>query len=421
MIACPADVPCGLAEPPAEPDPTCAAVRLNRLNFWPQERVVLGAGDAFPQVAVAPVFIAEADRQRMAAAVKALHGLLTSPAWADTVCPTAPVVAQHDPGNTGVLYGFDFHLAPQGPKLIEINTNAGGALISVQLMKQQRRCCSAMSDPAVDAAAAERRILASFLSEWQATRPTEKPRTIAIVDADPDTQYLREEFRLFAALFRNAGIETVICDPHALEGGAGGLYHEGRLIDLVYNRLTDFYLEAPALTPLREAWLNDAVVLTPHPRAHALFADKRHLARLGDPLLLSALGLAPEAQAAILDVVLPTRVVRREDAEVLWRERRQLYFKPAGAFGGRGAYEGAKLTRSTFERLLEQDYVAQDFVPAPKRQVLVGAEAAELKFDVRCFVYGGEMELLAARLYRGQATNFRTPGGGFATVHVVPG
>ncbi len=421
MSACPADAPCGLVEPSTEAGPLCAAARLNRLSLWPQTPLALGAADTVPQVAVAPVFVSEADRRRMALGVQALHQVLTSRAWADTVCPQAPAVARHDPGNPGVLYGFDFHLTPQGPKLIEINTNAGGALISAQLMKQQRRCCSVVSDPATDAATAEQRILESFLSEWQGTRATATPRTIAIVDHEPDGQYLREEFRLFAELFRAAGIEAVICDPRELEGGAAGLHHRGRPIDLVYNRLTDFYLEAPTLTPLREAWLDDAVVLTPHPRAHALFADKRHLARLADPRLLSALGLAPAVQAAILDVVLPTHVVRREDAEVLWRERRQLYFKPAGAFGGRGAYEGGKLTRSTFERLLEQDYVAQAFVPAPKRQVLVGTEAVELKFDVRCFVYGGEVQLLAARLYRGQATNFRTPGGGFATVHVVPG
>jgi hypothetical protein len=51
-------------------------------------------------------------------------------------------------------------------------------------------------------------------------------------------------------------------------------------IDLVYNRLTDFALEAPANAALREAWLTDAALITPHPRAHALYADKRNLVAL---------------------------------------------------------------------------------------------------------------------------------------------
>ena len=41
------------------------------------------------------------------------------------------------------------------------------------------------------------------------------------------------------------------------------------------------------------------------------------------------------------------------------------------------------------------------------------------KFDVRCYVYDSKVQLIAARLYQGQTTNFRTPGGGFALVRVV--
>lgn len=41
------------------------------------------------------------------------------------------------------------------------------------------------------------------------------------------------------------------------------------------------------------------------------------------------------------------------------------------------------------------------------------------KADVRLYVYEGEPLLTAARLYRGQTTNLRTPGGGFAPVFVI--
>jgi hypothetical protein len=35
-------------------------------------------------------------------------------------------------------------------------------------------------------------------------------------------------------------------------------------------------------------------------------------------------------------------------------------------------------------------------------------------------VYRGRVQLISARLYQGQTTNFRTPGGGFAPVLTVP-
>ena len=39
-----------------------------------------------------------------------------------------------------------------------------------------------------------------------------------------------------------------------------------------------------------------------------------------------------------------------------------------------------------------------------------------MKADFRCYVYAGRIQCVAARLYQGQTTNFRTPGGGFAPV-----
>jgi hypothetical protein len=42
-----------------------------------------------------------------------------------------------------------------------------------------------------------------------------------------------------------------------------------------------------------------------------------------------------------------------------------------------------------------------------------------LKFDLRAYTYDGQVQLLTARTYSGQTTNFRTPGGGFAPVFVL--
>lgn len=42
-----------------------------------------------------------------------------------------------------------------------------------------------------------------------------------------------------------------------------------------------------------------------------------------------------------------------------------------------------------------------------------------MKLDVRLYAYNGAPLLMAARVYQGQTTNFRTPGGGFAPVFVI--
>jgi hypothetical protein len=52
--------------------------------------------------------------------------------------------------------------------------------------------------------------------------------------------------------------------------------------------------------------------------------------------------------------------------------------------------------------------------------VQVGGELQTLKLDVRAYVVDERVVLFGARLYQGQTTNFRTPGGGFATVLFRP-
>ena len=78
-------------------------------------------------------------------------------------------------------------------------------------------------------------------------------------------------------------------------------------------------------------------------------------------------------------------------------------------------------TAPVFEEILEGDYVVQDLVPPSARRIGTEAEPVELKIDLRNYAYRGRVQLVTARLYQGQTTNFRTPGGGFAPVLTVPG
>lgn len=370
-------------------------------------------------------FVAARHFEHMADVVAAVEKVVALPAWQARVLDEAPANARIRSAAAGVFLGYDFHLGPDGPKLIEINTNAGGGLLNVALARAQRACCAEVAplEAAVSAgspADPERAFMEMFLTEWRAVRGDTPIRTIAIVDHEPQAQYLLPEFLLFQRLFERRGLVAYICDPSALRFADGKLWLNDVVVDLVYNRLTDFSLGEAQHASLAEAWRTQASVVTPHPRAHALYADKRHLALLCDDEWLKTLGVDQRTREILAAGIPSTRRVRPGDADTLWRERRDLFFKPATGFGSRAAYRGEKLTRSVFESILVGDYIAQQLVPPSARRLSVGGVPTDLKMDLRAYVYRGQVQLAAARLYRGQTTNFRTPGGGFAAVVALP-
>ncbi len=369
------------------------------------------------------VFLGQACVERMAEVVAAVERVAARPAWAERVLAWAPGAARHETGAAGVFMGYDFHLGQSGPQLIEINTNAGGGLLNAALAQAQFACCEEVAAilPGVHPAPTlEQDFFDIFREEWRAERGAAPLVRIAIVDEKPPSQFLYPEFLLFRKLFERHGLEAVVCDPEELRFEGGALRHGEARVDLVYNRLTDFGLESPGNAALCQAWLAGAVVLTPHPRAHALFADKRNLALLTDAAALIELGVDDATRATLLGGIPRTRRVRREDAGDLWASRKQVFFKPAAGYGSKAAYRGDKLTKRVFEEILEGDYVVQDLVPPSARRIGTEADPVELKIDLRNYAYRGRVQLVTARLYQGQTTNFRTPGGGFAPVLTVP-
>lgn len=374
--------------------------------------------DSDLQIAAVPVFVAAPDLEKMSTLIKTIDDIVHSAAWRQKILANAPPIARRDPGNAGVLYGYDFHLHETGPQLIEINTNAGGALIVTQILREQSGCCASGEtvSPSCRAEQTDSAIIDSLLNDFDMVRGHRQPRLIVIVDRNPLQQYLFPEFQRIAELLRARNLRVEISDPAELLASPNGLMLRGMPVDLIYNRLTDFYFEGEELTALRDAYINGAVIVTPNPYHHALYADKRHLALLTDPLILAELGITTAQQKILLEGIPETRLVDSADSEQLWRQRKQFFFKPATAYGGKGAYRGAKLTLSAFEKLLQENYVAQREVEPPLRSADVDGETVELKVDIRCYVYRGTIQLTAARLWRGQTTNFRTAGGGFATV-----
>lgn len=300
--------------------------------------------------------------------------------------------------------------------LIEINTNAGGGFFNELLIDSQRDADLPGKIVAIDNL--EPVFVAMFRNEWRLERGSAPLRNIGIVDEKPEDQYMYPEFLLAQRMLERAGFAVYIADPVAFRSREDGLYFGNEKIDMVYNRLTDFALQQyPALN---QAYENGKVVLTPHPQVYAKYADKRNLARLTDDQDLRATG-ADETDIATLQEGVPHTFIVNPDMEAaLWAERKNLFFKPHSGFGSKGTYRGMNLTKRVFAEISQGDYVAQKLAPPGTLGLCVNdAEAVALKYDVRCYVYDGKIQLVVARLYQGQTTNFRTPGGGFALVRVV--
>jgi len=371
-----------------------------------------------------PVFISDEQTERMASVLRAVESVVALPAYRKRILADALPIARHDPGGAkGVFFGYDFHIRDNDIGLIEINTNAGGAMLNAVMARAHHACCIDTAQAATTAIASkalEQDIVNMFFAEWRLSGRDRPLQTIAIVDAAPQEQYLYAEFLLFKQLFERHGLRAVITDPSDLQLRDGILWHHDTAVDLVYNRLTDFMLELPASAALRAAYIEHAVVLTPHPQAHALYADKRNLAVLCDAEQLDALGVAQSIQDILLANIQHTEVVDAAHKGRLWSERRRLFFKPTDGYGGRAAYRGDKVTKRVWDDILAGSYVAQAIMVPGERVIGSAKNPQALKFDIRTYAYAGQVQWTAARMYQGQTTNFRTPGGGFAPVYSLP-
>lgn len=365
------------------------------------------------------VFLRSEHAVRMAEIIVAIETIAKLEPYREAALQSALAVSRFHGGPVGAFMGYDFHLGADGPKLIEINTNAGGALINAFLARAQKTCCAAVEN-VFPRQFEDHEVYATFMedfyTEWRRQRGSQPLAMIAIVDREPEAQYLYPEFVLFQRMFQRHGIGSVITSPAALEHRGGKLWLDTQTIDLVYNRSTDFSLKDEDHASLRSAYLAGDVVMTPNPWSHALFADKRNLVRLTDVEMLESWGVPWQLIEITQHGIPKTMLVTRDRDDELWAARNQLFFKPTSGFGSKAAYRGDKVTRQVWQSILDGTYVAQELVKPSARTVVVDGQRKVMKVDVRNYTYDGNVRLVAARLYQGQTTNFRTPGGGFAPV-----
>lgn len=345
----------------------------------------------------------------MAKVVCLLHRLSENNAYRILLEDSLPIAAKLDSGHHAVMMGYDFHLGESGPKLIEVNTNAGGAWFAYLCANPSASRFSGRFG---------NRLLSSFLTDYALFKRDidARPETIVILDAFPETQFLYPEMQVFAALFKQSGIHAMIADPQMLQAKNGGLYLNGRRVDMIYNRHCDFYLQTPGMAGILDAWMNAQVCLSPNPRAYGLLADKRRMALWSDPEKLSELGLNEHDLELFGKTIPHTELLESMDMDEAWLSRKQWVFKPDTGYGSRGVYAGDKLTRTKFAGLNPQHTLVQQRVPA---SITKADDNASFKTDFRLFVYRNRVLCVSARLYQGQVTNLRTENGGFAKVFLV--
>lgn len=366
----------------------------------------------------APHFLAKADLARIQEFIGEYETMLANPAVRENFLQNLPSEFSKGAPEKGVFNSYDFHISANGPQLIEINSNAGGALLSLLAAENIRHCCVGMHMylPEPGKRFDRNRVVQMFREEFRLQFPDRTLRSVAIVDEAPESQYFYQEFLLTKELLEAAGFTVQIVAPEDLRIVDGIAYAHGQPIDFIYNRLTDFYFERENSRVLREIYREGLAAVSPSPAVHALYARKSNLVSAWDDDFAARAGIAPEKLKKIRGHIPETNFVTQQNSARLWQDRRGWFFKPVSGFGGKGAYRGDKITKKVWDHITTGDYIAQRYVAPELRRV---SETDTFKYDIRVYTYAGQLLGIAARYYQGQTTNFRTAGGGLATVLIA--
>lgn len=355
-----------------------------------------------------PHFVSKADLDQIRKFVTAYENALTTPAVASQLLVGRPL-----PVEKGIFSSYDFHMSAEGPQLIEINTNAAGAVLGLDATRDLVNCCNGAPQfmPIRPFRFDAVQMVSMFRREFSRRFPERELKTVAIVDESPEQQFFYPEFLLTQNLLMRHGIEAIIIPPEKIEIRDTGVYAGDIRLDFIYNRLTDFELKAAQNAAISRAYEEGLATVSPNPAVHALYARKSNLAAFWSSEF-DAVANVDQIRRHIPETVIVSAANRDE----LWKQRKQWFFKPIDGYGGKAVYRGDKLTARVWAEIVASSYIAQKYVPARMRQLKADLS---LKYDLRVYNYGDEILGMMARYYQGQTTNFRTENGGLASVMVA--
>jgi hypothetical protein len=371
-----------------------------------------------PFFSAAPHFISKKNLATIQEFIREYEAILGNTAIQEEFRNEYPAVFPRTRVEKGIFNSYDFHISPQGPHLIEINSNAGGAMLSLLAAENLKQCCNGMGAylPAPERRFDRERLAQMFRDEFHERFPGRELHRVAIVDEFPQTQFFYKEFLLTKEFLESEGIEAIICSPEEIRIAGEAVYVNDQRVDFIYNRLTDFYFEKAESQTLKEIFVRGLVTVSPSPLVHTLYAKKSNLTAFWSDDFIQRTGIAQESAENIRGIIPETVFVTPQNLESLWQSRKSWFFKPVNGFGSKGVYRGDKLTKRVWGEIASGGYIAQRYIEPQERKI--SAEDT-FKYDIRVYTYGAEILGIAARYYQGQTTNFRTPNGGLATVLIA--
>jgi hypothetical protein len=302
-----------------------------------------------------------------------------------------------------LLLSYDVHPTPDGPVLIEVNTNAGGILSALQAARQVNACCAEWEQDQF-----EQRLLALFRRDLLGDDPRQAG-IVAIVDDRLATQPLLGEMRALARMMRGQAQDVRVLDAAELHYGDGRLRHGSTPIDRVYWRSTDFLLADPAHEPVRRAVAEGTTAIAPSPAAYRAIADKQRFVEWS-----RTPELACDKATGLHFRIAETIPLSSRPLDAWYADRKEWVFKPASGYASRGVYVGKRISRRKLAELPAAAYLAQRYAPHP----LLDRDGTAWKYDVRFFADRGQIIGAAARVFQGQVVGMHTAGSGFAPIRV---
>ena len=104
------------------------------------------------------------------------------------------IIREKDTVTGGILMSYDFHLDDSNPKLIEINTNAGGIFLNYKLLQIAEPCCG--NAKLQNISDFEEKIVKMFQKEYRLKSKIKNAlKTLVIMDENIEEQFFFREFR----------------------------------------------------------------------------------------------------------------------------------------------------------------------------------------------------------------------------------
>jgi hypothetical protein len=295
------------------------------------------------------------------------------------------------PENFSACMSYDFHINENGkPELIEINTNAAFLALGLEMYEL-------LQLPVAPTGGFSGNSLVKMFKDEGALAGKDL-KSIVITDEKPQEQRLFIEFLIYNEIFKNHGINSDIADSSEIE--------KLKSADLIYNRNTDFYFQNKESENLRELF-NQNLNFSPNPYEYFLLADKQRL-----------LDWNEQTEVPKPSSLLPVYDLGKSDKDEIWQNRKHLFIKPKNSFGSKQAYKAASISHKIFDEIFNGQFIAQKLSVPSEIEVNYEGQSQKMKYDLRCFAYKDDLQLIVARLYQGQTTNLRTPGGGFAAIKI---